>query len=204
EIGCVALCLAYEQCLVALHAARTGGKEAQFDIGAFEQLLRQRMNRRQAGQYHGARFRCLRCRYGSGKHQAQGGEQALHSRASRNPGRMARRITDNTKKAAATSTMAPPEGTGISHCIGTRMPTMQHRVEMAIVTQTKLRRLRQRLRAVAAGISSSASTSTAPTIFTQATVRMVTSRMNTYSIACTLTPRTWASCGFRLASSMRL
>ena len=69
---------------------------------------------------------------------------------------------------------------------------------------TKPRIERFRLRAAAAGISSSASTSTAPMIFTQATVSMVISSTNTYSSRCTRTPRTWARLGFRLASSIWL
>ena len=81
---------------------------------------------------------------------------------------------------------------------------MQLTLEMPMLQKTKPRIELIRFRAAAAGISSRASTRTAPTIFKHATVSNVIIRTKTYSNQLHTDTSTAAKLGLRLASRMRL
>src|SRR5690606_33266105 len=130
--------------------------------------------------------------------------QRAHAAASRNRTAPARMTVVTTKMHAAHRMMAPPDGTGRSSSIGTSTPAMQLTVANVMLRNRKPRSDVTTLRAAAAGISSRASTSTAPTILRQATVISVIMTTNTYSSSSTRTPRACARLGLKLATTSRL
>ena len=136
ELFCKAINLAGEQGTLCRHAAGFVWHQCEYHISTFDQWPGQRIERRHRDQYRwyllgASDGRQAHCSQQQCSHQQR--KQRLHNFASLNPGTTLRIIVVRMKKNAASITIAPPDGTGISHCIGIQIPPMQLSVANTIV-----------------------------------------------------------------------